>query len=58
VGTKWERHAWLGDAHEDCLDVEIQRRDRTAIEEAAAGEGRGRESGVGRCERTCEESGL
>jgi hypothetical protein len=30
--------------HEDYLDVEIERRDRRAIEEATAGEGRGRGS--------------
>jgi hypothetical protein len=41
---EWERIAarW----YEDYLDAEIQRRNRREIEEAAAGEGRGRESGV------------
>ncbi|KAJ6549306.1 hypothetical protein DFH09DRAFT_1281488 [Mycena vulgaris] len=48
----------LGDAHEDYLDVDIERHARRAIEEAAAKEGRGRESGLGHCERTPERAGL
>jgi hypothetical protein len=51
---EWERRAELGDAH-DYLDVEIERRDRRAKEEAAAREGKGRESGMGHCERTARE---
>ncbi|KAJ7302622.1 hypothetical protein DFH08DRAFT_826508 [Mycena albidolilacea] len=37
----WSLRRCLGDAHGDCLDVEIETHDRIAIEEMAAGEGGG-----------------
>jgi hypothetical protein len=48
----------VGDAHEDYLDVRIERRDRRAIEEAAAGEGRGRERVAWALQADTRESGL
>ncbi|KAJ6477510.1 hypothetical protein C8R45DRAFT_1076814 [Mycena sanguinolenta] len=48
--------AWLGDAHEDYLDVEIER--RHSDRRGGRGKGMGRESGVRHCERTREKAGL